>query len=69
MLLFPWIAAVVLLILVAELVLVAPAVGRTYYRERRFAADRPRMRAVLLLTAVEIALVLVWSLFVLAQLR
>ncbi|MGH2491129.1 MAG: hypothetical protein ACRDF9_06420 [Candidatus Limnocylindria bacterium] len=69
MLLFPWIVAVVLLVLVAEVVLVAPAVARTYYRERRFAADRPRMRAVLLLTAIEIALVLAWTLFVLAQLR
>jgi hypothetical protein len=69
MLLFPWIVALVLLVLLAELVLVAPAVARTYYRERRFAADRPRLRAVLLLTAIEIALVLAWTLFVLAQLR
>jgi hypothetical protein len=69
MLLFPWIVALVLLVLLAELVLVAPAVARTYYRERRFAADRPRLRAVLLLTAIEIALVLAWTVFVLAQLR
>lgn len=69
MLLFPVIITVILLLLVAQLVLVAPAVGRTYYRERRFAAERPRMRAVLLITAIEIALILVWSLFVLGQLR
>jgi hypothetical protein len=69
MLLFPWIVALVLLVLLAEFVLVAPAVARTYYRERRFAADRPRLRAVLLLTAIEIALVLAWTVFVLAQLR
>jgi hypothetical protein len=68
-LLFPWIVAIVLLVLFAELVLVAPAVARTYYRERRFAADRPRMRAVLILTAIELALVLVWTVFVLAELR
>ncbi|HKY50771.1 MAG TPA: hypothetical protein VJP45_05895 [Candidatus Limnocylindria bacterium] len=69
MLLFPTLIALILLILVAQLLLVAPAVGRTYYRERRFAAQRPRMRAVLILTAIEIALVLVWSFFVLAQMR
>lgn len=69
MLLFPVIITVILLLLVAQLVLVAPAVGRTYYRERRFAAERPRMRAVLLITAIEIALILVWSLFVLGQMR
>lgn len=69
MLLFPVLIAVILLLLLAQLLLVAPAVGRTYYRERRFAAERPRMRAILLLTAIEIALVLVWSFFVLGQLR
>ena len=69
MLLFPVLITVILLLLLAQLVLVAPAVGRTYYRERRFAAERPRMRAILLLTAIEIALVLVWSFFVLGQMR
>lgn len=69
MLLFPWIIAVLLLVLVAGFLLVAPATGRTYYRERRFAAGRPRMRSVLILTVIEIALVLVWTIFVLAQLR
>jgi hypothetical protein len=69
MLLFPWIIALLLLVLVAQVMLILPAVGRTLYRERRFAADRPRMRAVLLLTTVEIALVLVWAFYVLAQIR
>ena len=69
MLLFPVIITLLLLALLAQLLLVVPAAGRTYYRERRFAAQRPRMRAVFILTAIEIALVLVWSLVVLAQLR
>lgn len=69
MLLFPWIIALLLLVLVAQVMLIIPATGRTYYRERRWSADRPRMRAVLLLTAVEIALVLVWAFYVLAQIR
>jgi len=67
MLLFPTIIALLLLVLIAQVVLIIPAAGRTYYRERRFAADRPRMRAVLLLTVVEIAILLVWSFYVLAQ--
>jgi hypothetical protein len=69
MLLFPTIIALLLLVLIAQVVLIIPAAGRTYYRERRFAADRPRMRAVLLLTVVEIAILLVWSFYVLAQIR
>lgn len=69
MLLFPTIIVLLLLVLVAQLLLVVPAAGRAYYRERRFAAQRPRVRAVLVLTAVEIALVLVWSFVVLAQMR
>lgn len=69
MLLFPWIATIVLLVVLAALVLITPAVARTYYRERRFAADRPRMRAVLILTAIELALILVWTVFVLSELR
>jgi hypothetical protein len=68
-LLFPTIIALLLLVLIAQVVLIIPAAGRTYYRERRFAADRPRMRAVLLLTVVEIAILLVWSFYVLAQIR
>lgn len=69
MILFPTVIGLLLLVLIAQVVLIIPAVGRTYYRERRFAADRPRMRAVLLLTAVEIAILLVWSFYVLAQIR
>jgi hypothetical protein len=68
-LLFPVIITLLLLVLLAQLLLLLPAAGRTYYRERRFAAQRPRMRTVLILTAVEVTLVLVWSLIVLAQLR
>ena len=69
MLLFPTIIALLLLVLIAQVVLIIPAAGRTYYRERRFAADRPRMRAVLFLTVIEIAILLVWSFYVLAQIR
>lgn len=69
MLLFPTIIALLLLVLIAQVVLIIPAAGRTYYRERRFAADRPRMRAVLLLTVIEIAILLVWAFYVLAQIR
>jgi hypothetical protein len=69
MILFPTVIALLLLVLIAQVVLIIPAAGRTYYRERRFAADRPRMRAVLLLTAVEIAILLVWSFYVLAEIR
>jgi hypothetical protein len=69
MLLFPTIIALLLLVLLAQVVLIIPAAGRTYYRERRFAADRPRMRAVLLLTVIEITILLVWSFYVLAQIR
>jgi hypothetical protein len=69
MILFPTIIALLLLVLIAQAVLIIPAAGRTFYRERRLAADRPRMRAVLLLTVVEIAILLVWSFYVLAQIR
>jgi hypothetical protein len=69
MLLFPTIIALLLLMLLAQVLLIIPAAGRTYYRERRFSADRPRMRAVLLLTVVEILVLLVWSFYVLAQIR
>lgn len=69
MILFPIVIALLLLALIAQVVLILPAAGRTFYRERRFAAERPRMRAVLLLTVVEIAILLVWSFYVLAQIR
>jgi hypothetical protein len=69
MILFPTVIALLLLVLIAQVALILPAAGRTYYRERRFAADRPRLRAVLLLTAVEIAILSVWSFYVLAQIR
>jgi hypothetical protein len=55
------------LALVAELILVAPEVGRSFYRERRFSAHRPRMRAVAFLTVVELALVLAWAFYVIAE--
>jgi hypothetical protein len=66
-LIFPWIIGLLLLALIAELILVAPEVGRTFYRERRFSAHRPRMRAVAFLTVVELALVLAWALYVIAE--
>jgi hypothetical protein len=66
-LIFPWIIGLLLLALIAQVVLVIPEVGRTFYRERRFSAHRPRMRAVLFLTVVELALVLAWALYVLAD--
>jgi hypothetical protein len=69
MILFPTVIGLLLLVLIAQVVLIIPAAGRTFYRERRFSADRPRMRAVLLLTVVEIAILLVWSFYVLAQIR
>jgi hypothetical protein len=69
MILFPTVIGLLLLVLVAQVVLIIPAAGRTFYRERRFTADRPRMRAVLLLTVVEIAILLVWSFYVLGQIR
>jgi hypothetical protein len=67
--LFPTVIALLLLVLIAQVVLIIPAAGRTYYRERRWTADRPRMRAVLFLTAIEIVILLVWSFYVLAQVR
>jgi hypothetical protein len=68
-LLFPTIITLLLLVLIAQAVLIIPAAGRTFYRERRFAADRPRLRAVLVLTGIEIAILLLWSVFLLAQIR
>ncbi len=69
MILFPTVIALLLLVLIAQVALIIPAAGRTFYRERRFAADRPRMRAVLLLSVVEISILLVWCFYVLAQIR
>jgi hypothetical protein len=65
--LFPWLALVIALVIGTVLVLEASDAGRTWVREHRFHVHRPRMRTVALLTAIEIAVVLVWGLVVLGR--
>jgi hypothetical protein len=60
MLAFPLILALLILALVAQLLLVLPEAGRSLYREHRISARRPALRAVLVLTLIELVLVILW---------
>jgi hypothetical protein len=67
MIVFPWLALVVGLVIGTILLLEATDAGRTWVREHRFHAHRPRMRTVAVLTAIEVAVVLLWGLIVLGR--
>jgi hypothetical protein len=67
MFIFGWVVAVLVLILIAQLALVLPTMSRTFWREHRLAAQRPRWRAVLFLTVIELALVLAWGIVFVAD--
>lgn len=55
---FAWVVTVLVLLLIAQLILILPTTARGYWRERRFSFQRPRWRAVLILTVLELAVVL-----------
>ena len=63
MTLFPWLVLILILVLVAELVLVTPGALRNARAEHRLRFARPTVQALIIVTAVEFALILVWGLF------
>lgn len=67
MIVFPWLALIVGLVIGTVLVLEATDAGRTWVREHRFHAHRPRMRTVALLTVIEILVILAWGLLMLGR--
>ncbi|MBI4348357.1 MAG: hypothetical protein HY553_16060 [Elusimicrobia bacterium] len=67
MILFPWLVLLVALVIGTILVLEASDAGRSWVREHRFHAHRPRMRTVAILTAIEVVVILVWALVLLGR--
>jgi hypothetical protein len=61
MILFPWLVLLVALVIGTTLVLEASDAGRSWVREHRFHAHRPRMRTVVILTAIEVVIILAWA--------
>jgi hypothetical protein len=62
MTLFPWLVLILVLVLVAELVLATPGALRSARAEHRLRLARPTLRALVIVTTVELALILVWGL-------
>jgi hypothetical protein len=62
MTLFPWLVLVALLVILAELLLIAPAVATRAVRRRRPLLSRPRARVVVVVVLVELAALALWTL-------
>jgi hypothetical protein len=62
MVLFPWLIAILLLVIIAQVVLMAIGSTAGSVRERRMHVRRPERRAIVALVLVELVVLLAWGL-------
>ncbi len=59
---FPWLITIILLVILAQLILIASGTFGDSLRARRLRRHRPTRRAIAVLAVVELVLLLVWGL-------